>query len=173
MQEAAAGRAGTPGPRSSCPRAGYGRRRVQTSCPAPPWVPAPGGRGGCPGGLGSIWGGGQGSGRASRSHSAALGLCGQGEGWACLLEMLDLLRAEPWQEWPLLLHWAFHLVLGPSTQSLNTATSSLPSGPQPRILRNPAILRPLCQAGRLLRKPPPGLCRHCHVHAKLSHTTRL
>lgn len=155
------GQAGTPGPQeAAAPEPGYGAQEGQTSLaqhPPLPGVPAPGREAakGLPWGprvnLGRRSGGQEGPSEVTAPHWALWP--GRGAG-PCLLEMLDLLRAEPWQEWPPLLPGPFHPVLGhlPPTAS--------PQALSPEFRRNPAILRPLCQAGRLLKElPPPGLCR--------------
>lgn len=94
---------------------------------------------------------------------------GQGEGLgpACL-EMLGLLRAKPWQERPPLRPGPLHPVLG------HPPPAASPQALSPEFTRNPVILRPLCQAGCLLRGSPswPRPALH-HVDALLSHTTRL
>ena len=92
---------------------------------------------------------------------------GEGLGPVCL-EMPGLVRAELRQERPPLCPGPLRPVLGPPPPAAS------PQALSPEFTRNPAILRPLCQEGRLLRGSPswPRPALH-HVHALLSHTTRL
>lgn len=127
-----------PGPRKQLPQSrATERRRVQTSLAQHPPLPGSrpqGGRlprGAALGGPGSIWGGGQGSGRASEVTAPHWALWpGRGAG-PCLFgdarppEGRTLAGVAPAASWA--------LPPGPGPP----ATNSLPSGPQPRIHQKP------------------------------------
>lgn len=170
------GRAVTPRPQeAAAPEPGYGAQEgpnFPSPAPAPARVPGPGweaAQRGCPGGaqgqLGMEVRGQEGL-QKSQSRTRPRGQ-GEGLGPACL-EMLGLLRAEPWQERPPLRPGPLHPVLGHPPPAASRQALS------PEFTRNPVILQPLCQAGCLLRGSPswPRPALH-HVDALLSHTTRL
>lgn len=149
-------------PGSSCPRAGL-QSAGGSKLPLPSTRPClgPGPRvGGCPEGL--PWGA---QGQLGAEVRGQEGLqksqrrtrpCGQGEGLspACL-EMLGLLRAEPWQERPPLSPGPLHPVLGHPPQQPPLRPSAQNS---PETLRSCGLS---ARQAACSEAPPPGPCRHC------------